>query len=218
MKGIHMLTLSIAEAKPETGEFNINCLHIALTLKGKLLSFEKRKSEIFDSEGNAVWDLGKITVVEDVQLNQYEKRNQIYNTVGSVKLLDRKEVTKDQLKKALEANLVEYSTFKEDSQMVYAIVKPQKVIDIDKDTSKDSPKQRMRLDFGGKYRDVVLLNKDYRWVNYWNRIPDDIIYTRQDMYEKMFNSSDKELYLIVRKYYFSGQEKPKRWITGMHWL
>ena len=220
MSGFHMLTLSIAEGIPGSAKFEINCIHIARDWKGKMVSFEKTKQEIFTPDGKPIWDLGRITLVENFHRKPDAKRNRIYNTAGEIKLLENKVVTKETLKRVLEENLVPYSAFVEDNTLHYAVVKPRGVISIDQDTSgeKKYRKQRMIVDFDDNHRQEKMLNKDYRWVHYWRQIPDDVIYTKQDMYEKLFNDPGKTLYLIIRKYYFDNQPFPRCWISGMHWL
>ena len=115
--------------------------------------------------------------------------------------------------------VIKYDEFRKRQDHRFAIVKPRKVVSIDEDPGdKRHRKQRMVLDFDDNHRQETLLNKDYRWIHYWHQIPDDVIYTKQDMYEKLFNAPGKDIYLIMRKYYFDKQPFPRYWISGMHWL
>lgn len=221
MSLFYMLTLSMAEGFPGSTKFEINCLNFAeKKWKGKMFSFEMTKQSIFTSDGKPVWDLGKITLVENYYLKAESIQNQIYKTIGKCQLLEKKVVTKEILKRALDENLVPYSVFKRDKTLHYAIIKPRRIISIDQDPASKQRyrKQRLTVDFDDNHRQEKILNKDYRWVHYWRQIPEDVIYTKQNMYEKMFNEPGKDLYLIVRKFYYGNQQFPRYWISGMHWL
>ena len=219
MSCFHVLTLSIAEGLPGSKRFEINCLNVHRDLKGKMVSFEKSKQEIFTADGKPIWDLGRITLVENFHLKKEAKKNKVYYTEGKTELLESKEISKETLKQILEANVIPFSAFKKDPSLFYAVIKPRKVLSIDEDKGeKQYRKQRMTLDFEDNYRKEELLNKDYRWIHYWRQIPDEIIYTRQDAYVKWFNQPGKNLYLIIRKYCFDGYKDPRYWISGMHWL
>lgn len=219
MKRICMLTLSIAEGIPGSKKFEVNCLHITNSKKGPIVSFELTKAEIFDPIGQAIWDLGRITLMEGIHLKKFQSVNKVYVPDGKVELLESKVITKEMLKDVLNHNVMEYDDFQSKKDLRFAVVKPRKIISIDEDAGdKGRRKQRMTLDFDDNHRQEKLLNKDYRWVHYWNQISEDEIWLKQDMYTNLFNEPEKDLYLIVTKYKFKGKPWPSTWISGMHWL
>lgn len=217
MSKIHMLTLSIAESKPQSEQFEIICFYVTTRIES-IVSFYRTKDQIFDKDGNALWDLCKYTIMDDAYPPAPDSKNPVYVPKGEVRLLTDKEISRETMKQILEQNKISYKKFMEDPTIKFAIVQARQVVYIDEDTGeKARRKQRMRLDFDDNNRAVTLLNKDYRWIHYWRQIPDEKIWDQQEKYRDMLNQPGKKLYLILRRYTFKNK-KSMIWISGMHWL
>ena len=221
MKKICMLTLSIAEAKPDSSRFEINCAHLTNQKTAPIVAFALTKDKIFDSSGNALWDIGKITLLtqQPFESKKTNKKNKVFVVNGPVEFLAEKEITLPQLKDFLEHNKTGYETFERNMDMPFAIVKARNLVSIEEDrtTEKKYRKQRLYVDFDDYHRQEKILNKDYRWIHYWRQIPDDQIWEKQDRMKDLLNEPGKNLYLILRRYYFDNGNK-QVWISGMHWI
>ena len=81
-------------------------------------------------------------------------------------------------------------------------------------------KSYMRVKIDGDKQERTLLNKDYRWVEYWKWIcsksNEELLDAKRSKYMKLFNDPSKTLYLILYRRKFPN--KYWYWIAGMHWL
>lgn len=218
MAGYMLLTMSIAEGKPGSDSFEINCLNLGKTFAAPIYSFSMTKKQIFDANGDPLWDLGKITKVTQILAPKAKASNPVYQAAGDIRLVEEKPVTMEILKRYLAENLSDYGAFKRDLSQNFAIVKVRHVNTIEtEEEEKQYRAQRMYLDFDDDHRNEKLLNKDYRWVHYWRQIPEDILWEKQASYAKTLNEPGKDLYLILRRFTFRNGIR-KFWISGMHWL
>lgn len=221
MKGYCFLTLSIAEGRPGSDTFEINCAQLTNTLKtNAIYSFELSKDQIFDDDGDPLWDIGKITLLDRKPDSSKSTSvvNRVYEPVGKIQFLKDKEIPLPRLKEFLDVNKTDYDEFERDQSMPFAIVKVRHLVAIEEVADKNQKKkQRLFLDFDDDHRNENLLNKDYRWIHYWKQIPEGQKWGRQEQLQQLMNQPGKSLYLILRRFAFSESNR-KYWISGMHWL
>ena len=86
MSKVHMLTLSISESQPRSQQFEIICFYVTTRIE-HIVSFYRTKEQIFDQDGNALWDLGKYTIMDDPYIFAPDSKNPVYIPNGEVRLL-----------------------------------------------------------------------------------------------------------------------------------
>ena len=209
------LALSISEKQPESERFNVIAME---TSEYQMYPIRLEKNDIIDRDGIIIWDLGRITSAESVvRYNEpgQDPRNTEFLATNCC-LTDEKVF----LKRMLEENLTDITEFYNSPGMRFAIVKARGVLDIQlqKTGSNARPICRMQVSCGES--SYPLLNKDYRWVNYWlwkyaqeseEQLEDD-----RNRYLQLLNRRDKSLYLILYRHFYA--ERSEVWIAGMHWL
>ena len=209
------LALSISEKQPGTGKFNVIAMD---TFRYRLYPIRLKKNEIISSDGRIIWDVGRITTAESVEMESEsttDSRN-FECVVKNCRLSDEPV----NLKRILEENSTDYQDFLNSPNMRFAIVKAREVLSIqlEKRTEDERPTCRIRVSFGS-YNDK-LLNKDYRWVNYWlwqyDHCSEAQLEENCSRYLQLLNRRGKTLYLILYRHYF--KNGPQKWIAGMHWL
>lgn len=208
----NLLTLAIAETFPGTDDFNI----IALNEKSRnLLALRLTREEIISETGEVYWDIGKWTSVQNLKLTKVDAspRNKVY-TPDSAKLLDKPA----DIKSILEDSIKSSRDFMNDKGITYAVLKVKKLKEILVETD-DKGNRKCQLDVffsDNPAHPQKILNKDYRWVKYWSRVPKNDLDDVKDKYFRLLNKPGKVLYLILYRHYFADSDSS--WIVGMHWL
>lgn len=212
------LTLAITETDPVKKDFSV----VAMEIKSKnITSFNLKKADIVSLQGEIFWDIGFTTLVKDV-INP-SSENRYRRTVAGVQLGQNK---MHELKKILEAKSTNPKDFFENQNRDYGIVKVSKIQDIENRSDNINYKEEVQ-----KHDLVVyisgmpdhlsphrLLNKDYRWVKYWNYILNSNNYeTKKKQYLKILNSKNKTMFLILHRRKFKNGST-NFWIAGIHWL
>lgn len=213
------ITLSITETRPDKDEFSV----IAMETKSQnIISLNLKKSEIISDQGEIYWDIGFITVGDISKNSSSSNSNSTY-------LATNTQIGDNQislLKNLLETKSLNPQLFFTNDKFQFGIVKVNKVIDlkirVDKcNYTKDIIKHYITVNICGipHYENPnEYLNKDYRWVKFWNQIHESPYYKSQkEKYLRILNQKDKNLYLILRRYYFD-KKNVKIWISGMHWI
>lgn len=218
-----ILSLAIAEMDPRVpGEFTI----LGMEMKRRSIRpFLLSKEEIIAPNGDVRWDLGRITDVGSVQEYLKEHTNKLnMSYIPSNCRLSEASVDLHQLLEEKKESASDFFTKTNKSR--YAIVKVSHVSDITVVPSEKNPHPscKMVVRFQGASNDESLLNKDYRWVNYWVRQYEKnnseqnkaLFDESRKRYIALLNSKKKNLYCILYRHFFINNSNI--WIAGMHWL
>lgn len=213
------LSLALSETTPGTGKFNL----IAMDMdRYELVPLSLQKSEIITPGGEIFWDLGRMTAVGKSD-KCTEKRTDPRNV--SVKPQECHLLPDSvNLRGLLEENLSDATQFFMDHspENRFAIVKASKVVEIRSGHSKydGTLKCRMKLQLKGLNETSQLLNKDYRWVKYWQWHDENGTLENQEeissRYCRLLNDGKKNVYLILYRHFFTKGDMV--WIAGIHWL
>lgn len=205
------LTLAMSEAKPGQGEFTVVA---GKENSGILAPIYLEKSEITSCDGSIYWDIGSVTRADVVK---YIPKNTDTKNVGYK--ANHPEVIKKydeyELKNFLLDRVGSYESFKS-NQARFIIVKVKEVKNFNVAVINGTLKCRMDVVLTGSNDSVSLLNKDYRWVTYWQHVSDEEKEVCVNRYMTLLNRTDKTLFLILYKHYYSNG--PAHWIAGMHLL
>lgn len=211
-----LITLAITETFPNTDEFSV----VAYDVKSKnILSFDLVRDQIVSTNGEVMWDIGFTTFVDEIRIRESKYGNEMYEAF-KVKLANN---SIDLLKKILEAKVLNGDKFFVNTKERYAIVKVNEVEDISIDKKTESKggqinKYRIKANITCLKEAKEFLNKDYRWVHYWNWIIKNSEFeNKRKKYLDLLNRKDKELYFILYRHKFQGNSS-RYWISGMHWL
>lgn len=213
------LTLAITETTVNTGKFNV----IAMETKSQqIIPFGLNKEQIISSSSETFWDIGFTTIVTQKPEREYTGNdNSPFIIRGAVTLGANKINT---LKGILDAKATSGTFFFENEKLRFCVLKVSRVenvsIHLDNNSEQKNLKHYLSVNIYGMpaYKNPVsLLNKDYRWINFWNWIYSNSAYDeKKKKYIKLLNRRDKELYLILYRHNFKNGSK--YWIVGMHWL
>ena len=212
-----LLSLAISETRPGVGEFNVIALEMS---KFDIIPISLRKENIITSSGEIVWDLGRVTIAEDIERDPFSLgKNTVYKA-NDCHLSDEAVNLRSLLD---EYSTVDIEDYFGNSAERFAIVKVRVVDKILLSPDKTSFfKSRLVVYIQGIAEPKNLLNKDYRWVNYWHwqtqQKNSDQIRTDMLRYANLLNRNDKKLYLILYKHHFEKDNRHEIWIAGMHWL
>ncbi len=213
------LTLAITETRPQTGEFNVIAME---TRSQNIVPIHLVKEQIVSSEGDVFWDIGFVTSVSgNMQRKHLGNDNSLFLISGSARLGANKINT---FKAICDAKSTTPQTFFDNEKQRFCILKISKVEDlsiyVDKESEIENIKHYLSVYVCGMpaYQNPIsLLNKDYRWINFWNWIyKNDAFDEKKKKYMKLLNRRDKELYLILYRHHFKTSNH--HWIVGMHWL
>lgn len=204
------ITLAIRETNPN------NFAVLALDVKqDEIRSFALKHAEIIDKSGRVFWDIGKETEVEEVSHDVCRNGNVEWHAAGRVKL--GKDKTRE-LKQIFEKKSVRCPSFFKNNDEKFAVAKVIELVDISVEPGGEKSYMRVKID--GDKQERTLLNKDYRWVEYWKWIcsksNEELLDAKRSKYMKLFNDPSKTLYLILYRRKFPN--KYWYWIAGMHWL
>ena len=209
------LTLSMTEKQPGAESFNVIAIEVS---SYQLHPIRLGKNEIISEDGKIIWDIGRITTAETAYLDSEhvsDPRN-AECLVTNCSLSDQKV----KLKRILDDNITPISQFIDYPDIRFAIVKASDVLDIILEKSDEDPRPKCRLQVSFGNSSYTLLNKDYRWVNYWvwqyAQNDEERLEENKRRYLQLLNRRGKSLYLILYRHYY--QTHPAVWIAGMHWL
>ena len=206
------LTLAITETTPGAGKYNV----IAMNCRTReIIALELEHDEIITAQGFIIWDIGKITAVRSLDRlwRSTNPRNELYKPSGC-NLIEDKVLLKD----VLEDSLTSPTDFFDGVGPSFTVFKVRKVNEIIVGQEiNNNFKCRVTLSlYDDNQNERKLLNKDYRWVNYWYHVNAKDLKQAQNRYVKLLNKKGKNLYIIVYRHFFKAG--PNSWIAGMHWL
>lgn len=209
------LTLAISEGNPLKKDFYVR----TYDLKSKnFVTLKLEKNEIILKSGEILWDIGYITYVDEITDSNI-KYNKVYEKPQNPKLGDNK---LGNLKGFLEVKSQEINEFLNNERKNYSILKINELMDIEV------------IDYGNKcYLNIIgahvsnnggklkVLNKDYRWVNYWTWVYNKgYLDDRKNKYLQLLNKKERDLYALLYRHTFVRNNIQSRnfWIAGIHWL
>lgn len=206
---IKLLTLAITETKPRTGEFHV----IALEMDSKtIIAINLQKEEIVSKSGVIYWDIGYITIVEDCRLISPGQKNKVYKSSGT-------QLGENYLKNLsglLDSMSKSGPEFFQNTNKTFAVVKVKNLRNITNEITQDVFKSRISVEIAGVDKVQTLLNKDYRWLKYWQWVLKNGSYKKKiEGYLRLANNSDKTIYLILYRFTFPNNQN--HWIVGVHW-
>lgn len=165
-----------------------------------------------------IWDIGSLVLVEGIE-KVYDKRNPIYKPVGRIEL--QRKLSKQELKEFLFTKRIRYNDFIKDDGIKYGIIKVVDFEDIifQEDPNTDELRANISVLLEGMNRHQRVNVKDYRWVQYWNRMRDFNIHEkRRKEFTDLFKRYSSDIYLIMYKYYNYKQDRSFDYVSGFHWL
>lgn len=109
---------------------------------------------------------------------------------------------------------VELETFLDDDcQLEYGVIKVNEVREIQPPyTSDNMTKQRVQIVSGNTSR--TLLNKDYKWLNYWENVDEEQIQDKIEHWHRVLNQEDSSVYAVLYRHQF--RNNAQKWICGFH--
>lgn len=207
------LTLAITETVPNTGEFTI----IAMDLKSRNMGcFALSREQIISSKGDVYWDIGYKTLVGDlVETNDYY--GNVTCTCRALKTAEKV----NNFKKHLEGVSSGETDFFTNCKRKFTVIKVGGLTDITVKNDDNNTKHYVEVynqGLSSYNKKTRILNKDYRWINYWNfAIKSGLFNEKKDRYLKLLNEQGKDVYFVLYKRCFSNG-KNFYWIAGVHWL
>lgn len=206
------LTLAIRETNPFKPKSDFEILVMDKETR-KIQSFELKKDEIVAANGEVFWDIGFVTMVRSVR-----EVSGGLKPSGFMRIYD----ASTKLKSLLDTATISSSRFFTNTSEKFAVVKVDKVLNIScGENDRGIFQSRIKVKLNGvptREKEQELLNKDYRWLKYWQHIK-KVEKTDEKIaqYLSLLNKSDKDLYLILYRHTFKNKRK-MHWIAGMHWL
>lgn len=199
-----LLTVGISETYGN--KFKIIAIHQDEKFNSRFISLDVNK---FHKDGNPTWDNLAFTEVDE--LIDKSGNGEICQIKGDEKIVDR--VSKDDLKKIFLKHKESWKSFNRNKDKRYTVIK----VDYIDNIFYDSKKKNHRMNIVSNGEEIKdLLNKDYRWIQYWNHYIDK--YEEKSKYYKDYlNKTDKEIYLVIYKHKFK-HGGYGRWIVGLHCL
>lgn len=212
---LKLITLAINETYPGTGHFAVI---VAKIPEYELLSFALKRDDIIGPTGDIYWDIGRITIIDDIKKQTDNRGNVQFVPIGHIEF---KPELYNQLKDDFDKKSKEFQTFIENNEEIFGIAKVKNLNGLIRVVD-DGEINKFYID--ASLCDIntlnfkrPLLNKDYRWVNYWNRIcAKGEFEEKKQKYQNLLNRDGKDLYLIFYRHNFSN--RPFHWIAGMHLL
>ena len=204
------LTLAIREVRPNVNEFAVVIMEMH---SGEFRSFFFEKDEIISTEGEVFWDIGFVTTMKDPPPDKDSRSK----PTGFMNIED----ARSSLKSILDSKTAYAGAFFANENIEYTIVKAKNVSDITVAEKDGKIQSRMKVAIEGGFlppQQQWLLNKDYRWIEYWKHIYEkDTVVEKKKQYIQLFNQHSKTLYLLLYRHTFRDGNK-QLWIAGMHWL
>lgn len=166
-----------------------------------------------------IWDIGSMVLVEELEKDGKSQDNPIYKPVGSIDL--QRKLSKQELKEFLFTKKINYNDFINNDDTRYGIIKviDFKEIIFQEDSATNELRAHVSVLMEGLHRPKKVNVKDYRWVQYWNKMRDFNIHEkRRREFTDLFKRYSSDLYLIMYKYYNYEKKRFFDYVSGFHWL
>lgn len=198
------LTISISE----TSRFQYKVVTVCKQ-DGRYYALNITEDQFINNDGSTAWDLFGLT---KAQLT-YDRRG-LYRPIGSTpKVLNY--LSKEEMKvvfNQLEVDLVAF--LDEQCQLDYGVVKVDEVLEIHPPyTTNNRLKQRVRI-VSENYESRPLLNKDYKWLNYWGNVREEQLEEKLTQWHRFLNQEDSSVYAVLYRQQFT--HNTEKWICGFH--
>jgi hypothetical protein len=199
-----LLTLSIAETRQNEYKVIVYDLN---DQQYKALSIQQH--EFYNADGTKAWDLFGITRAE-----LSKGKGEFYIPQGETLLSEY--FSKEEMKKFFEQK-------KEDPKTFFQRKKPYGIIKIDivhrlSLPIRENNRIKQYIDFttGGERLNNKLI-KDFRWVSYWQQIPEHLWGEKIKHWQNYFNHHDRQIYTVIYRHTFR-DGTVRDWIAGFHCL
>lgn len=202
-----LLTLAISEMKKN------NFKVIVYDLDNQRFCGLQIHERDFNYEGEVPsWDLFGVTELENLTP---PNRGEFYTPIGKATV--KEYYRKKEIVNFFKRRKISYKRFLNSNER-YGIIKIDMIekIDMPKRRENNGLYQRVSLITAGQ-RQRPILNKDYRWLNYWDNISEDNWQDKLTKWKNYINKRDKEVFAVVNNHTFPDGSKNK-WIAGFHCL
>ncbi|WP_394217563.1 hypothetical protein [Halobacillus trueperi] len=174
-------------------------------------SLQIKESQFRDKDGKIIWDLFGVTKVNQAIPTQSE-----FSTISGqpvlVKYLDKEEMISFFNNYKTSAKRFFYGNAS------YGIVKVDSISKIHIPVLKNN-KLTQKIDFkSGSKPFTFKLNKDFRWLKYWENVPERKIVEKINQWTTFLNNKNKSVYLILYHHKEYNNPKYNKWIVGFHCL
>lgn len=175
----------------------------------KIVSLTRTKNQIINEKGKCFWDIGYVTEVEHIET---EKDN-VDKLIIQGKVHMHSTPCIDKLKRYFENRSADPTAFFDNKEVTYGFVKVDKVYELIEEENGEKFRMMVHLKGDPAFKKRKILNKDYRWKKYWQRMyqSSHLIETKE-RYIEMLNQNTRGLYIIMYRHTYG------EWIAGMHWL
>lgn len=205
-----LLTLGMKETV--SNEFQ---LIVLLKDPERIASISLTRERIISETGKRFWDIGYVTQVEEIQETSDKNGNITVKVLGEVRL--EEECKTGNLKKYFDSRSRNAPYFFETESSVYGIIKVEKVLSLDENFEKNTFRMTLKVENVPLFYTKNILNKDYRWKRYWQKIGEGIrLEETKNRYIDLFNNGERKLYIIMYRHKYD--RSSAQWIAGMHWL
>jgi hypothetical protein len=208
-----LLTLAISESDPTQGKYKI----VTMDIRSKSFYDMDLKLDEISKGNNILWDIGGVTSADRLDITYDRNKNYLYHPEGSIKFI--KYFNRNELKSIFEKNCISLKKFYEED-IKHSIVKIDYLDDIQPPSydSRNIFKSYIIVTAQGYTPDKPILNKDLRWINYWEHIYDKKRENDKIKYFKTLinDSIEQDTFLIMYKHNY--KNGAGRWIEGFHWL
>lgn len=198
---INLLTLSISE----TWENNYKVVAYNID-KHQFHALKIHESKFFNPDGSNAWDLFGVTSVEGLKPTSGEFMDPI-GLPRVVNYYNKKEMIDFFNRKQMPANRFFSGRFD------YGIIKADSITKIHLPIIHEKLSQKIDF-FSGSYKYPNVLNKDFKWLQYWNQLPKDEYEEKILQWTNYFKENNNEIFLVL--HYYSRYQY--RWIVGFHCL
>ena len=159
----NLLTLAITESKPNL-EYKVLAMDIECN---KFYDMDLKLDEI-SKDNKILWDLGGITSVDRLDLASSYNNNLVYKPLGNIKFI--KSCSRKELKDLFKKNSIDLKKFYNED-ITHGIIQIDYLDDISIPGYRDGVfKSYIKVTAQGYQKREGILNKDYRWLNYWKHI------------------------------------------------
>lgn len=212
---IEVLTLAMAESIP--GSFQVIVLKKKPT---EIISIRLDKEDIISESGTPFWDIGYVTEVEYLNRNLTSSRNITYNVSGRIRMKSDSKI--GNFRSYFNNRSRGAEEFFNNSDSTYGIARVEQIVSLSEtinhsDRIKDAFRMELVVQDVPIFRTKNILNKDYRWKKYWQKMYDTHhLEETKERYIKLFNEAERDLYIILYRHQYD--DRSRIWIAGIHWL
>jgi hypothetical protein len=198
------LTISISE----TGRSQYKVVTVCKQ-DSRFYALNITEDQFVNNNGSIAWDLFGWT---KANLN-YVGRS-LYRPVGTTPIVVNY-MSKEEMIGFFEKIKVKLKTFLDvECHLEYGVIKVDEVLDIQPPyTSDNMTKQRVRI-VSEKYPSYPLLNKDYKWLNYWENVREEQMQEKIEHWHSILNHEDSSVYAVLYRHQF--RTSFQKWICGFH--